>query len=88
MASWSIRSTCSSICCGAAPARTRRSQPGRDFDAQAAEVDAQAPAIDFAPGDQLVFRYTGSSDSPADSYIPNGDGAKKQGRDPNITLPP
>ena len=61
---------------------------GTDFDAQPAEVDEQAPAIDFRAGDQLVFRYTGSSESLADSYIPNGDGAKKHGRDPNITLPP
>jgi hypothetical protein len=61
---------------------------GSDFDAQAFEVDEPAPAIDFRAGDQLVFRYTGSTASPADSYIPNGDGAKKNGRDPNITLPP
>jgi len=61
---------------------------GSDFEAQAFEVDEQAPAIDFHAGDQLVFRYTGSPASPADSYIPNGDGAKKNGRDPNITLPP
>jgi hypothetical protein len=60
---------------------------GSGFDAQAAEVDEQAPAIDFHAGDQLVFRYTGSTASPPESYIPDGDGAKKNGRDPNITLP-
>ena len=31
------------------------------FDAQPYEVDKAAPAIDFAAGDKLVFRYTGSN---------------------------
>ncbi len=60
---------------------------GSDFDAVPAEVDEQAPAIDFRAGDQLVFRYTGSNTTTDDAYIPDGDGAKKNGRDPNITLP-
>ncbi len=58
-----------------------------DFDAQPVDVDEPAAAIDFRAGDQLVFRYTGSTASTADAYIPNGDGAKRNGRDPNITLP-
>jgi hypothetical protein len=57
------------------------------FDAQAFEVDVEAPAIDFRTGDQLVLRYTGTNATSADAYIPNGDAAKKAGRDPNITLP-
>jgi hypothetical protein len=61
---------------------------GSDFDAVPAEVDEQAPAIDVRAGDQLVFRYTGSNTTTDDAYIPDGDGAKKNGRDPNITLPP
>ena len=57
------------------------------FDAQAFELDVQAPAVDYRGGDQLVLRYTGTNATSADAYIPNGDGAKKAGRDPNITLP-
>ena len=47
-----------------------------------------APAIDFAEGDQLVFRYTGANTTATQAYIPNGDGAITNGRIPNITLPP
>lgn len=60
--------------------------PG-SFDAQPYEVDMAAPAITFAAGDQLVFRYTGANTSSAEAYIPNGDGALSNGRIPNITLP-
>jgi hypothetical protein len=62
---------------------------GGDYDAQPYVVDETAPAIDFQPGDQLVFRYAaGSNTSTAESYIPNGDGDRSNGRIPNITLPP
>ena len=47
-----------------------------------------APAIDFQPGDQLVFRYTGANTTSHEAYIPNGDGDRSNGRIPNITLPP
>jgi hypothetical protein len=61
--------------------------PG-SFDAQPYELDVTAPAIDFAPGDQLVFRYAGTTPfAPAQAFIPNGDGARAHGRIPNITLP-
>lgn len=60
--------------------------PGGVFDAQAYERDVPAPAIDFQPGDQLVWRYTGMATSEM-AYIPNGDGAITDGRIPNITLP-
>lgn len=60
--------------------------PG-SFDAQPYEVDMTAPAIDFAAGDQLVFRYSGANTSSAEAYIPNGDGTLSHGRIPNITLP-
>jgi hypothetical protein len=63
--------------------------PGASYDAQAYEVDEQAQAIDFAPGDQFVFRYSaGPNTSAAEAYIPNGDGQLSKGRIPNITLPP
>ena len=57
------------------------------FDAQAYEVDMTAPAIDFQPGDQLVFRFSGANTTSMEAYIPNGDGAMAHGRIPNITLP-
>ena len=57
------------------------------YDAQAYEVDKLAPAINFAPGDKLVLRYTASASSKADAWIPNGDGKLSNGRVPNITLP-
>jgi FtsP/CotA-like multicopper oxidase with cupredoxin domain len=58
------------------------------FDAQAYEVEQDAPAIDWQDGDQLVFRYTGANTTSAQAFIPNGDGALAHGRIPNITLPP
>jgi len=61
--------------------------PGGSFDAQPYELDVTAPAIDFEPGDELVFRYSGANTSSAMAFIPNGDGALANGRIPNITLP-
>jgi hypothetical protein len=58
-----------------------------DFNAQPFEYDEVAPAIDFQPGDKLVFRYTGTNGATTDAYIPNGDGANSLGRDPSFTLP-
>jgi hypothetical protein len=57
--------------------------------AQAYEVDMAAPAVDFHPGDKLVFRYSGAGTTGASSepFIPNGDGAGANGRIPSITLP-
>ncbi|HTJ44056.1 MAG TPA: hypothetical protein VL463_18245 [Kofleriaceae bacterium] len=57
------------------------------FLAQAYDADAQGIAVDYRPGDQLVFKYTGESATKPSAYVPNGDGARKEGRDPNITLP-
>jgi hypothetical protein len=57
------------------------------YQAQAYELDVTAPAIDFAAGDQLVFRYAGANTAEASAFIPNGDGAITSGRIPNITLP-
>lgn len=62
--------------------------PGGVYDAQAYEVDMPAEAIDFAPGDQLVFRYAGANSTNPQAFIPNGDGATSGGRIPAITLPP
>lgn len=61
--------------------------PASSYDAQAYEVDEVAPAIQFEPGDQLVFRYAGASATSPDALIPNGDGARTHGRIPSITLP-
>ncbi len=57
------------------------------FDAQAYEVSAQGPAIDQQPGDQLIFRYTGTNATQPMAYIPNGDGELAMGRIPYIVLP-
>lgn len=57
------------------------------YDAQAYEVDKQVPAIEFAAGDQLVFRYAAANTSDGEAWIPNGDGELSKGRIPNITLP-
>lgn len=57
------------------------------FDAQAYEVDREAPAIDWQDGDLLVFRYSGANSTSSFAWIPNGDGSLAHGRIPNITLP-
>jgi hypothetical protein len=59
------------------------------FSAQPYEVDIAAPAIDYQPGDQLVFRYAGNGPPSvlAEAFIPNGDGRNSNGRIPAITLP-
>jgi hypothetical protein len=59
------------------------------FSAQPYEVDIAAPAIDYEPGDQLVFRYAGNGAANvlANAFIPNGDGRNSNGRIPAITLP-
>ena len=62
--------------------------PTPTFEAQGFETDVDASAIDSHAGDLFVLRYTGTNSTGADAYIPNGDGAKTNGRDPNITLPP
>jgi hypothetical protein len=60
---------------------------GASFDAQAYEKDVDSAAIDFAKGDELVFRYTGTNSISAEAFIPNGDGASTNGRIPSFTLP-
>lgn len=57
------------------------------FDAQAYELDVQAPAISFMEGDQFVFRYTANAESALNAWVPNGDGTSANGRIPNFTLP-
>jgi hypothetical protein len=61
--------------------------PGGVYTAQPFEYDETCTAIDFEPGDQLVFRYTGANGASMESYIPDGDGSFENGRIPNITLP-
>jgi hypothetical protein len=60
--------------------------PG-SFDAQAYELDVDAPAISFGAGDRLVFRYTASAQTQLNAWIPNGDGTTANGRIPSFTLP-
>jgi hypothetical protein len=61
--------------------------PAGIYDAQPYETDQVAPAIDFQPGDQLVFRYAGANTTSMQAFIPNGDGANANGKIPSITLP-
>jgi len=61
--------------------------PGGAYDAQAYELDVEAPAIDYQSGDELVFRYTGLGSTAMMAFIPNGEGENLGGRIPNITLP-
>lgn len=60
---------------------------GGQYRAQPYELDVDAPAIDFAKGDQFVFRYTGIASTAAMAFIPNGDGELTGGRIPNLTFP-
>lgn len=58
-----------------------------NFDAQAYEVTAEIDAVDHEPGDQLIFKYTGTGTDTPMAYIPNGDGLRANGRIPYIDLP-
>lgn len=62
---------------------------GGNFDAIPFEASADGPAIDYVEGmgDQFIFRYTGTNSVSSMSYIPNGDGARLNGRIPHVTLP-
>ena len=62
-------------------------EPIGEYTAQPYELDVEAPAIAFEPGDELVFRYTGLTSTVPMAFIPNGDGHITNGRIPNITLP-
>ena len=61
--------------------------PGGVYTAQPFDYDAPAPALDFAAGDQFVFRYKAVMATGPEAYIPNGDGGSTSGRIPNIRLP-
>lgn len=60
---------------------------GGVYEAQPYEIDQAAPAIEAADGDRLVFRFTGENSDAMQAFIPNGDGARANGRIPRITLP-
>ncbi|MCB9562289.1 MAG: hypothetical protein H6709_08440 [Kofleriaceae bacterium] len=60
---------------------------GGNYDATPYEVTGDGPAITYAAGDQLVFRYTGDGTTTQMAYIPDGDGALANGRIPYIDLP-
>lgn len=59
---------------------------GGNFDAVPCDLTFDAPALDYMPGDELIFRYSGANTTGI-AYVPNGDGAITNGRIPNITLP-
>lgn len=61
--------------------------PDGAFAAQPYELDQDAIAIEFQPGDQFVFRYSGANTTSMQAFIPNGDGALANGRIPSIDLP-
>jgi hypothetical protein len=61
--------------------------PGGAYEAQPYEATADVVAVEPAPGDQLIFRYSGESASMPMAYIPNGDGELTGGRIPFIELP-
>ena len=59
---------------------------GGVYEPQAFSYEAIAPAIDFEPGDLLVYQYAADGSSLQTSYEPDGD--QLMGTpDPNITLP-
>src|SRR5437867_2557285 len=61
--------------------------PNSSFDAQPLDADAAGIAIDYQADDQLVFKYTGTSAKLKNAYVPDGDGGKKNGRNPYVVLP-
>jgi hypothetical protein len=56
------------------------------FDAIAIDLSIDTSAIAYQAGDLLVFRYSGVNGLSM-SYIPNGEGARANGRIPVISLP-
>ncbi len=60
---------------------------GGNFDAQPCQLTADAIAVAFEPGDELVFRYTGEGTDVPMAYIPAGDGDRVNGRIPYLDLP-
>ncbi|MCX5744119.1 MAG: hypothetical protein NT062_16645 [Proteobacteria bacterium] len=62
-------------------------KPGVDFSATAYELDQPASEAVYAPGAQLIFRYTAANTTSATAWVPNGDGATNDGRIPSFTLP-
>lgn len=61
--------------------------PG-NFDAQPFEMTAAVARVPAAAGDKLVFRYSVVAGATRlMSFIPNGDGALRNGRIPFVELP-
>jgi hypothetical protein len=57
------------------------------FEAQPFERRFEGVAIDQEPGDQLIFRYSGSNTTVPMAYVPNGDGFRANGRIPFVDPP-
>lgn len=61
---------------------------GGVFDAQPCELTAETDVrIDFEPGDQLIYRYSGEGTEVPMAYIPASEGVNVAGRIPHIDLP-
>jgi hypothetical protein len=57
------------------------------YNATAFEADAPGLAAGAKANDQLVLRFKAAGTGTGILYIPNGDGAKAQGRIPTLVLP-
>lgn len=62
-------------------------RPAGNFDAVTYEADATGVAAQAQAGDQLVLRIEVMNAPQGQAYIPNGDGARTNGRIPSIALP-
>lgn len=60
---------------------------GGNFDAVIYEDTAAVDEVVYEDGDQLIFRYSAGDTVAAMAYIPNGDGARQNGRIPHLILP-
>jgi hypothetical protein len=60
---------------------------GGEYTATPYEVDADAGEIPAKQNDLLVLRYSGMNTTVGMAYIPNGEGARAEGRIPFIELP-
>jgi hypothetical protein len=58
-----------------------------DIQAQPYELPVAASGIEFAEGDEFVFRYTGDNSTVGMAFIPVGNPGSEGGRAPNITFP-
>lgn len=60
---------------------------GGVYDAQPYEHQAEIERVEYEPGDELIFKYTGTGTDTPMAWVPNGDGELLDGRIPYIDLP-